>query len=353
MTDDAGAIGHRGSATGGRVRLGLVGAGYIGRFHAETIARRLPDADLFVVADPAGDAARDLAGRFGAESSADPADVVESSDLDGVVIAAPARFHADLVVGAAEAGKAVFCEKPMALVLPDANRAIAAAEAAGVPLQVGFQRRFAADFRAAGEAVRAGAIGTPQLLRSLTRDPELADPGRVPPWTIFRETLIHDFDVLLWLNPGAAPVSVFAMADALVAPAFKANGLLDTSVVLIRFDDGAMGVAEASFSASYGYDVRAEAFGSAGMVTTGAQERSAMRLYSDAGMTQETVRANTDLFFDAYTAELAHFVECIRTGATPSVTGRDARGALAVALAAMESVRTGGPVDVEAVEAGA
>jgi myo-inositol 2-dehydrogenase/D-chiro-inositol 1-dehydrogenase len=331
-----------------RVRLGLIGAGYIGCFHAETIAGRLPDAELVVVADPAGDTARDLAATLGAEATADPADVVGDSALDGVVIAAPARFHADLVVGAAETGTAVFCEKPMALELPDADRAIAAAESAGVPLQVGFQRRFAADFRAAGTAVRAGAIGTPQLLRSLTRDPGLADPGRVPPWTIFRETLIHDFDVLLWLNPGAAPVSVFAMADALVAPAFKERGLLDTAAVLIRFDNGAMATAEASFSASYGYDVRAEAFGSGGMVTAGSHAESPMRLYTESGMTQQTVRANTDLFFDAYTAELAHFVECIRTGTTPSVTGRDARAALAVALAAMESVRSGSAVDVEA-----
>jgi myo-inositol 2-dehydrogenase/D-chiro-inositol 1-dehydrogenase len=334
-----------------RVRLGLIGAGYIGRFHAETIARRLPDAQLVVVADPVEAAARDLASRFGAEATADPADVVGAPHLDGVVIAAPARFHADLVVEAADVGTAVFCEKPMALDLTDADRAIAAAEAAGVPLQVGFQRRFAADFRAARDAVEAGAIGSPQLLRSLTRDPGLADPGRVPPWTIFRETLIHDFDVLLWLNPGAAPVSVFAMADALVAPAFKENGLLDTSAVLIRFDNGAIATAEANFSASYGYDVRAEAFGSDGMVTAGSQEHTAMRLYTEAGMTQQTVRANTDLFFDAYTAELAHFVECVRTGTIPSVTGRDARGALAIALAAMESVRSGGPVDVGAVEA--
>ena len=326
------------------VRLGLIGAGYIGRFHAETIARRLPDAQLVVVADPLEESARDLAARFGAEATADPAEVVGGSDLEGVVIAAPARFHADLVVAAAAAGKAVFCEKPMAMELPEADRAIAAAVAAGVPLQVGFQRRFAADFRAAAEAVMAGAIGTPQLLRSLTRDPGLADPGSVPPWTIFRETLIHDFDVLLWLNPGAAPVSVFAMADALVAPAFKEQGLLDTSAVLIRFDNGAMGVAEASFSAAYGYDVRAEVFGSGGMVTAGSHASSAMRLYTGTGMAQPTVRANTDLFFDAYTAELAHFVECIRTGTTPSVTGGDARAALVVALAAMESVRSGAAV---------
>ncbi len=334
-----------------RVRLGLVGAGRIGSFHAETIARRLPTADLAVVADPLADAARTLAGRLDAAWTAEPAEVFGADDVDGVVIAAPARAHADFVVVAAEAGKPVFCEKPMALSLPDADRAIAAAAVAGVPLQVGFQRRFAADFRAAREAIDAGSIGTPQLLRSITRDPGLADPGGVPPWTIFRETLIHDFDVLLWLNPGSPPVSVFAMADALVAPDFREGGLLDTAAAMIRFDNGAIANAEASFSAAYGYDVRAEVFGSGGMVTAGSHEVSAMRLYTSAGITQQTVRANTALFLDAYTAELAHFVECVRGDTTPSVTGADARAALAIALAAMESVDTGTAVTIEEIEA--
>jgi myo-inositol 2-dehydrogenase/D-chiro-inositol 1-dehydrogenase len=180
----------------------------------------------------------------------------------------------------------------------------------------------------------------------------LADAGAVPPWTIFRETLIHDFDVLLWLNPGARPVSLFAMADALVAQEFRERGLLDTAVAMIRFDNGAIATAEANFQATYGYDVRAEAFGSAGMVTAGSHATSAMRLYTKAGISQQIVRANTALFFDAYTAELAHFVDCVRRGATPSVTGVDARAALAIALAAMRSVEAGMPVGIEEIEAG-
>ena len=137
-------------------------------------------------------------------------------------------------------------------------------------LQVGFQPPFAADFRAAHDAVdRRSRSAPPQLMRSLTRDPGLANPAGVPPWTMFLQTLIHDFDTLLWLNPGAEPVEVYATADALVAPDFKEAGLLDTAVVLITFDNGARAVAEASFSATYGYDVRGEVFGSAGMVTAG------------------------------------------------------------------------------------
>jgi myo-inositol 2-dehydrogenase/D-chiro-inositol 1-dehydrogenase len=193
-----------------------------------------------------------------------------------------------------------------------------------------------------------------QLLRSLTRDPALTNPGGVPPWTIFRETLIHDFDALLWFAAaagGAKPVEVYAVADALVAPDFKHAGLLDTSIVTIRFDNGAMATAEASFSATYGYDVRAEVFGSAGMVTAGEQASSSMRHYTAQGLTRQTVRGDTALFGDAYTAELTHFVDCVRSGATPAVSGHDARAALGVALACITSVEEKRPVTLVEVDA--
>jgi myo-inositol 2-dehydrogenase/D-chiro-inositol 1-dehydrogenase len=333
-----------------QVRVGLVGAGRIGSFHGETVALHVPGARLSAVADPAPGAADRLAGIFGARAYTDPAEMFASDEVDAVLITSTARAHTDLVVAAAAAGKPIFCEKPMAFSLEDADRAIAAAAQAGVPLQVGFNRRFAADFRAAHEVVASGGIGTPHLLRSLTRDPGLANPGGVPPWTIFRETLIHDFDALLWFAGDAHPVDVYAVADALVAPDFRDAGLLDTSVVLVHFDSGAIATADASFSAAYGYDVRGEVFGSAGMVTAGEQAATAMRHYSATGVAQPTVRGDTALFRDAYTAELAHFVDCARTGATPEVTGHDARAALAVAVAAITSVTEHRPVALAEVD---
>ena len=312
------------------VHFGLIGTGWIGRFHAETLAHRLADATLVAVADPDLAAAERL---NAPRTYPDPRELIADPGVDAVAICSPAATHADLVVAAARAGKHVFCEKPMALTLDDADRAIAAADDAGVALQVGFNRRFAADFAAAQAEIVNGTIGTPQLLRSLTRDPGISAEvaARVKPWTIFTETLIHDFDTLCWLNPGARVVEVYAQAAALIHPRFAGSGYLDTAVVQLRFDNGAFAVAEASFQAVYGYDIRGEVFGSGGVLLAGRAPEDAARL-------------NTELFADAYVAQFAHFVDSARGGTAPTVTGRDARVALEIALAACESVRTDAPV---------
>ena len=337
--------------TGGEpVGVALIGSGRMGSFHGETLARRIPGARLVAVADPAPGAAERLAAALGADrASTDPAEALADPAVEAVVIAAPARFHADLVVAAAAAGKAVFCEKPMALTLADADRAIGAARAAGVVLQVGFNRRFAADWAAARALLEEGRLGTPRLLRSVTRDPGGFDPSRVPPGTIFNETLIHDFDTLRFLNPGAEPVQVHATADALVETGWRDRGLLDTAVVVVRFDNGAIGIAEACFEAVYGYDVRGEVLGSAGMATMGDGRRTGMVFSGAAGRSVETVRSDQELLASAYVAELATFTQAVRAGAPVPAGGEDARAALAIALAAAESVGAGRPVRIDEV----
>jgi myo-inositol 2-dehydrogenase/D-chiro-inositol 1-dehydrogenase len=323
----------------------------MGSFHAETLARRLPGARLVAVVDAAPGAAERLVGTLGGgRAYTDAAQLWDDPSVEAVVVATPARTHADLVVAAAAAGKGVFCEKPMAVTLPDADRAIDAARAAGVVLQVGFNRRFAADWRAARHLLDAGLLGTPRMLRSLTRDPGGFDPSRVLPDTIFLETLIHDFDTLRFLNAGAEPVEVYATADALVEPTWRDRGLLDTAVVTVRFDNGAMAVADACFEASYGYDVRGEVLGSGGMATMGDGRRNGMAFSGPAGRLVETVRGDQELFQEAYIAELAAFVDAVGTGTASPVTGEDARVALSIALAAAESVRAGRPVRIDEAE---
>lgn len=339
------------AAEAGPIRVALIGAGWMGSFHAESLRRRIPDARLVAVADPSAESIERLAADLGPiRTYTDPSSVFEDTELDAVVIAAPARSHADLVVGAAEAGLGVFCEKPMAVTVAEAERAISAARHAGVVLQVGFQRRFAADWQAARELIDSGRIGAPRQLRSVTRDPGGFDPERVPPNTIFLETLIHDFDVMRYLNPGATAVEVYAIADALVAPQWRERGLLDTAAAMVRFDNGAVGVGEACFEAVYGYDVRAEVFGSGGKATMGDGRRTGLAFSDASGRSVDTVRSNLELFADAYTSELSAFVDAVRTGAPPLVTGEDAREALVIALAAIESVESGAPVQLDETE---
>ncbi len=337
-------------APSGTLSVGLIGVGLMGAFHAETVARRLPGVRLAGVADAAPGVAERAARALDCERwTTDFRELLGRRDLDAVVIAAPGRFHAEIVTAAAQAGKAIFCEKPIAYDLAETDRALAAVRASAVLLQIGFQRRFDSSFRRARDLVASGSLGTVHLLRSITRDPALENAERVPPAAIFRETLIHDFDVLRWLA-GSEPVEVFAMADALIRPDLKAGGLLDTAAVTVRFESGGMGTADASFQAVYGYDVRAEVFGSRGMATVGDGRADTLVHYTPQGAATARVRWFLDLFGDAYVAELAHFVDCIRSGSRPACTGEDGRAALAMALAAMRSVETGRAVKISDVE---
>ena len=352
MLEDTKATSER-AGRSSALRVALIGAGRIGSSHAELLAHRVPGVVLAMVYDPVEGAAARLAAALEVPvATSTIEDVWQSDEIDAVVIAAPARSHTELVVAAAQAGKHVFVEKPMAVTLADADRAIAAADAASVVLQVGFNRRFAPGFAAARAAVDAGTIGTPQLLRSLTRDPGpfRGDPARIPQWTIFFETLIHDFDTLCWLNPQADPVRVTALADALVRPDAKATGHLDTAVVTIEFDNGAIAVAEASFCAMYGYDVRGEVFGSLGMATAGDVRTTDMTAYTAAGISADTSRLDSDLLRTAYLGEFEAFADAVRTGGPSAVGGDAARRALAIALASIKSVEEGRGVRLSEVD---
>lgn len=344
------------------VRIGLIGSGWMGAFHADSIARRVPGAVLAAIADPNVESAEAVARSLGtAKVTPSAEDILADPEIDAVIIASPARFHSSLIAQAAAAGKHVFCEKPAGQGLEELDAALAAVQASGVHFQVGFNRRYAEDFLAAKKDLSAGVAGTPQLLRSLTRDPgngSIPNAARVPAWTIFLETLIHDFDTLNWFNEGAEPVEVYAVADALVEPGLRDQGFLDTAVVTIRYSNGAIAVAEANFSALYGYDIRGEVFGSKGMVQAGRATETAARRFTSEGMSADTPRLNVELFRQAYTDELADFAAAVRArrdGLPPSSSdvtltpgASDARRALAMALACIESVKHGAPAPVPA-----
>jgi myo-inositol 2-dehydrogenase/D-chiro-inositol 1-dehydrogenase len=336
----------------GVLNVALVGVGFMGSFHAQTLARRLPGAHLAGIADPIPGKAQAAADALGcARATTDYHELLADPGIHAVVVATPATDHAIVIEAAARAGKAIFCEKPITDTLEAADRAIATVQSTGVLLQIGFQRRFDGGFVRAHDLAASGALGAIQLLRSITRDPRpYPDEQTVArdTWSIFSDTLVHDFDVLRWLA-GSEPRSIFAMSAALNEP-FRTTQARDTAVVTVTFENGALGTADSSFWAPYGYDVRAEVFGLNGMVEVGDGRANSAVLHNAEGSLMQRAHWFLDMFRDAYIAELADFVDCAQTGRAPRCAGADGRAAVLMALAATRSAETGRAVDVAQVE---
>jgi myo-inositol 2-dehydrogenase/D-chiro-inositol 1-dehydrogenase len=335
-----------------RVNVGLIGAGRIGTLHAEHLAYRIPGAELVAVADVAIEAARVCAGRYSVPLvSGDYHDLLQSEGIDAVVICSSTDTHAQIIGEAAEAGKQIFCEKPIDFDLQRIDRALQAVGDAGVKLQIGFNRRFDPNFRRVREAVAAGQIGTPHILRITSRDPAPPPLSYVKvSGGIFLDMTIHDFDMARYVM-GSEVEEVYAVGNVLVDPAIGEAGDVDTAVVTLRFANGAIGTIDNSRQAVYGYDQRVEVFGSHGMVRAD-NETADRTLLSDA----QGVHAALPLYFfverytEAYIAEMQAFVEAVQQDTSPLVSGLDGRAPVVIAYAAARSLREGRPVRVGEVD---
>jgi myo-inositol 2-dehydrogenase/D-chiro-inositol 1-dehydrogenase len=328
-----------------RVRVALFGAGRIGHRHAQTLASDIPRAELAVVADVSAPAAEALARRVRCEHwSDDPGAVLADPTIDAVVIASSTDSHAPLIAGAAEAGKQIFCEKPIALDLEATDRALAAVERAGVRLQMGFQRRFDKAYAKAKALIDAGALGRLEAIRDTMRDPTPAPRAYLETCGgLYRDMTIHNFDCVRWLM-GAEVTELFAMGSALVDPVFQELDDADTSVVSLRFANGGLGVIDNSRRSGFGYDVRTEIFGSEGALMIGyARDTPLLRLDGN-GIHSDHIHWFLERFDQAYVDELKAFVEGIVEGTPPAVDGWDARAAMALAYAAEASRRENAPV---------
>jgi myo-inositol 2-dehydrogenase/D-chiro-inositol 1-dehydrogenase len=330
------------------LRVGLIGAGRIGQVHASTIAYRVASAQLVAVTDPMPGAAQALAAKFGVPATrADHRAMIADPDIDAVLICTPTDTHAEIIIAAAQAGKQIFCEKPLALNLRDTDAAIQAAERAGVKLQVGFNRRFDANFARVRKAVVSGEIGQPQIVHIISRDPA------PPPITyikssggIFLDMTIHDWDIARFLI-GSEIDELYVQGGVMVDPAIGEAGDIDTHVTLLRFANGVIGTIDNSRKAVYGYDQRVELFGSAGAIQTDNNYPNNTVL-----STAESVHRDLPLNFfmqryvDAFAAEIEAFVEAVAGDTPVPVSGYDGRMALAVGLAAHKSYAERRPVKV-------
>ena len=333
------------------LHFGIIGAGRIGRVHAETLAFRLPEAEIVAITDANRAAAEQLAAHCGIPTVTETSEALLADPrIDAVLICSPTPTHADLIVACTQAGKHIFCEKPVSFSLAKIDAALDAVKAAGVQLQIGFNRRFDANFARVRQAVATGEIGTPHLMHIISRDPA------PPPATyvaqsggIFLDMTIHDFDMARFLM-GEEVEEIYTSAGVMVDPAIGAAGDVDTALAVLRFRSGAIGTIDNSRKAVYGYDQRVEVFGSQGKIETAncypnqATVSGAQSVYKDLPL---------NFFMDRYTEsfvmELKSFTEAVLRNTPTPVTGIDGRIPVVMAKAARKSCDEHRPVRLEEI----
>ncbi len=323
------------------IRIGLFGAGRIGRMHAHNLAAH-GRVELAGIYDIDGAAAAVAAAETGAAAAASVDDVLSDPSVDAVLIATSTDTHCELIERSAQAGKAVFCEKPIHLDIARVDSCGEVVAASGTPVQIGFNRRFDPSHEALRQAARTGDIGRLEQAVISSRDPAPPPLGYLQvSGGLFRDMMIHDFDMARFLF-GEEPVEVSAMADALIDPEIGAIGDVDTAMVVLRMESGALCHINCSRRCAYGYDQRIELFGSDGMLVSANPAATSLERYT-AASTAARDRLH-DFFIERYAAsyvrEIDAFVDALRTGAAPSPSFADGRRALALADAAEAAARS-------------
>jgi myo-inositol 2-dehydrogenase/D-chiro-inositol 1-dehydrogenase len=336
--------------SGNGLHLGVIGVGRIGALHAQTLAG-LPDVAAVTVTDANLDHARHVATALGCDVAASPEALVEAG-VDGLVIATSSPFHVPLLRVAAEASLPAFCEKPVALELARLDAVIEEVERAAILVQIGFQRRFDAGYRAARDAVATGAAGRLLVLRAATHDPApppeayIASSGG-----IFRDLHIHDFDAIRFVT-GEEIVEVYADGAVRETDWFDRHGDVDTAVAVLRLSGGALVILSGTRHDPLGYDVRLEVFGTHDSIVAGIDDRSPFHSVepgAPAAAAGRGYRNFMERFEAAYRAELAAFVATVRDDGDSPCTLEEARAALLVALAADRARAERRPVSIEEV----
>jgi myo-inositol 2-dehydrogenase/D-chiro-inositol 1-dehydrogenase len=327
-------------------QVAVFGAGRIGRIHAANLAA-LSGVQLKYVFDPVPAAAADLAQKHGAQVATIEA-VLADQSVDAVAICSSTDTHSDLITRSAAAGKHIFCEKPVDLSVPRAIACGEAVRAAGVSCMIGFQRRFDPTFNDASRRLLAGEIGTPEMLVITSRDPG-APPVEYLKASggIFRDMLIHDFDVFRWIlcADGDEAAWLSATASVLTDPAIQTAGDYDSTAVTIRTQKGRLCQINTTRRAAYGYDQRFEVLGSTGLLQCGNHTPTEVVQWNAAGIHADKPEAFfLQRYAAAYRLEIEHFFECLQSGAPFRTTVADGVAAQKLADAATQSAHSGQPV---------
>jgi myo-inositol 2-dehydrogenase/D-chiro-inositol 1-dehydrogenase len=326
------------------VRFVVLGCGRIGSMHAAYLHRRVAGAEVVGVFDVAAEAATNVGAELGVPVAAD-LEAALAIDADAVAICTSTDTHVDVMIAAAEAGRAIFCEKPISLDVAEVDRALAAVEAAGVPLHIGFNRRFDPSHKAVADAVADGSIGEVEVVNITSRDPAPPPIAYIEvSGGIFNDMAIHDFDMARFVT-GSEVESVYALGRVRVDPAIGQAGDVDTAVIVLTHENGCLTTIDISRRAVYGYDQRVEAFGSGGMAQS-TNHHDANALVATAGGYRQPPLQN--FFLERYTASYLDqweaFVAAVENGTPTPISGADGRAPLVIGMAAKRSMDEGRPV---------
>jgi myo-inositol 2-dehydrogenase/D-chiro-inositol 1-dehydrogenase len=327
------------------LRIGVLGVGRIGKMHAELLARQVPGASLAMVQDINADAAASVASELDVPFTTSVDELLGSGDVDAVAICSSTDTHVPLMIAAAGAGKAIFCEKPVSLDLAKVDEGLAAVDAGAVPIQIGFNRRFDPAHASVRAAVVDGSVGDLHIVRITSRDPA---PPPIPyikvSGGLFLDMMIHDFDMARFVT-GSEVVDVYAQAAVRVDPAIGEAGDVDTAVVMLTHENGCITTIDNSRQAVYGYDQRVEAFGSGGMAASeNPLSHTGMRRSAAGTISQTIPYFFLDRYIPSYIEEWKAFVSYVTGGGPSPVSAEDGRAPLVIGLAAWKSYREGRPV---------
>ena len=328
----------------GRVGVGVVGVGQIGRVHAQNLSKNVPNARLVAISDSNLEVARSVASQTGiSKVYGDYNELVSNSEVEAVIVSVPTVVKLQVVRAAAEAGKHVFCEKPMSLTLEEADQFISISEKAAIKLQVGYQRRFDPSYIRVKQAIDAGEVGKMLILRSNTRDP----PQKVAGWAdpkvsggIFLDTSSHDYDVIRWLS-GSEVTRVMADGGTEAYPELGVLGDLDTTMSILHLSNGALAHVDACRVSVYGYDIRAEVVGTEGAIFMSIGKSSNTQILKKGHEGNQYSYWYMERFGEAYRMELEEFAGAVASDTPVRVNARDGKAAVEIGLAARRSV-TGG-----------
>jgi myo-inositol 2-dehydrogenase/D-chiro-inositol 1-dehydrogenase len=329
-----------------RLPIGIIGAGRIGKVHAETVAFGLPEAQIVSITDINRDSALEVADRCGIpEVAASSEEILSDRRVEAVLICSSTGTHAELIGQAARAGKHIFCEKPIAHDLAKIDAALEAVTKAGVKLQIGFNRRFDASFARVRQAVETGEIGVPRLLHIISRDPGPPPISYIKAsGGMFLDMTIHDFDMARFLT-GDEVEEVFVLGGVMVDPEIGDAGDLDTAVIAMRFHSGVIGTIDNCRQAAYGYDQRVEILGSLGKIATeNAYPNEAVVSTGRSVRRDLPLNFFMDRYRESFAAELRSFAEAIIHDRRTLVNGEDGRIPVVMGLAARKSYDEGRPV---------